>query len=215
MIENSFFRWSLSSVLGVCVTLVLFYGMQKMIDADTNHIAQDEIYKVIDFVQPQKQESQPEKTKELPPEPKEQKTPPKTEMAMAQEQESVAPQPQMMQFSLPNLGAIGKGEVQRPKLLGPMKVAKLDSELIPMVQMQPAYPKRAKRMGIEGYVKVALQVDEAGEVQDIQIVEASPEGVFEKSVKKALRRWKFRAKTVDGRAVAQKGVLTLTFKLEN
>lgn len=214
MISNSFFRWGISTIAGTLFTLVLFFSMQKMIDVDGKTIAQDEIYKVIDFVQTQQQENKPEKIKELPPEPKEQKTPPKTQMATSQEQDNNIPQPQMMQLALPDLGAIDTSGVQKPNLLASMKVAKLDSELIPIVQVQPIYPKNAKRIGLEGYVKVALKVDATGAIQEIKIVEASPQGVFEKSVKKALRRWKFRPKTVDGRAVAQTGVLTLTFKLE-
>lgn len=213
MTQNSIVRWVLALFGGVVVSLFLFWSMQKMIHTDNKNIVENEIYKMIDFVQPERQESSPEKLKELPPEPKPKKAPPKTQMT-TQAQEVQTPQTQL-NIAPPSLGAPSLGRGERPKLMAPMKVAKLDSELIPMVQIKPAYPEKAKRMGVEGAVKVSLEVNEAGEVQNIEILESNPEGVFDASVRKALRRWKFRPKTVDGRAVPQTGVLTLTFKLEN
>ena len=94
-------------------------------------------------------------------------------------------------------------------------MAKMDSVLTPMVQIKPLYPSRAKRMGTQGYVKVELNVDASGYVTNIKIIKSVPQGVFDRSVKKALRKWKFRPKTIDGKAVAQVGVLTLNFDLGN
>ena len=92
-------------------------------------------------------------------------------------------------------------------------MAKMDSVLTPMVQMKPLYPSKAKRMGTEGYVTVELDVDATGRVTAMKVIKSVPQGVFDKSVKKALRKWKFRPKSVDGKAVSQKGVLTLKFNL--
>lgn len=213
MTQNSIVRWTLALFGGVVVSIFLFWSMQKMIHADNKNIVENEIYKMIDFVQTQRQERSPEKLKELPPEPKPKKAPHKTQIA-TQKQEVQNPSTQL-NITLPSLGALDLEGRERPKLLAPTKVTKLDSELIPMVQTKPTYPKNAKRMGVEGVVKVSLEVNEAGEVQNIEILESNPEGVFDASVRKALLRWKFRPKTVDGRAVPQTGVLTLTFKLEN
>jgi protein TonB len=187
--------------------------MHSMIRSDASKEVQNELYKVIDFVQPHKETLVPEIKKELPPEPKPKEEPPKsTVQSVSEEASPIESEP--LNIEMPNLLSGGmqlsKGA---PKLLQPIKVAKMDSVLTPMVQIKPLYPSRAKRMGIEGYVKVQLEVDETGLVNSIEILESSPEGVFDKSTKRAVKKWKFRPKTVDGRAVSQTGTLTIKFNL--
>jgi len=169
---------------------------------------------VIDFIQPSKENSVPELKKELPPEPKPPKTPPKLQKeAQESKSDDTMASPIPLNIDMPNLGGDMKFSNGAPKILAPIKMAKMDSVLTPMVQIKPLYPSRAKRMGVEGYVKVELNVDSTGHVTNIEILKSVPKGVFDKSVKKALRKWKFRPKSVDGRAVSQKGVLTLNFNL--
>ncbi|WP_336193178.1 TonB family protein [Providencia stuartii] len=55
----------------------------------------------------------------------------------------------------------------------------------------PAYPERARRLGKDGYVKVRYDIDEDGRVTNIEFVEASPKGLFERDVKRAMNRWAF------------------------
>jgi len=105
---------------------------------------------------------------------------------------------------------IGKG---MPNALAGMSMSKMDSALTPMVQIKPVYPSRATRMRQEGYVKAELNVDVTGRVISVKIVKSIPEGVFDKSAIKALKRWRFRPKTVEGKAMAQIGVITLNYKL--
>lgn len=189
--------------------------MEMMIHSDENKALSSEIYKVIDFIQPHKQESIPEVKKELPPEPKPPKEPPKLPSESQKNKSDVMQDAVPLNIDMPNLGSGMKFSNGAPKILAPVKVAKMDSVLTPMVQIKPLYPSRAKRMGIEGYVKVELDVDATGHVTSIRILESVPKGTFDKSVKKSVRKWKFRPKSVDGIAVSQKGVLTLKFSLGN
>ncbi|HHR6036819.1 TPA: TonB family protein [Providencia alcalifaciens] len=55
----------------------------------------------------------------------------------------------------------------------------------------PDYPDRARRLGKNGYVKVRYDIDDDGRVQNIEFVEASPKGLFERDVKRAMNRWKY------------------------
>lgn len=55
----------------------------------------------------------------------------------------------------------------------------------------PSYPERARRLGKDGYVKVRYDIDEDGRVTNIEFVEASPKGLFERDVKRAMNRWTF------------------------
>jgi len=212
VIQSNILRWIISLLIGIFITLILFSFMNYMISSNNNKIVDAEIYKVIDFIQATKDTSVPEVQKELPPEPEPPKAPPKIQNESQDAKSDVAQNPSL-NMEMPNLGEGMKFGGGSPKILAPIKMAKMDSVLTPMVQIKPIYPSRAKRMGTEGYVKVKLYVDASGYVTKLEIVKSSPEGVFDRSVKKALRKWKFRPKTVDGKAVAQVGELTLNFNL--
>ncbi len=101
-----------------------------------------------------------------------------------------------------------------PKLKGVYNLSELDRPLIPLVKIPPIYPLRAKRMGIQGWVKVRFVVDEKGEVKDIKIIESKPKGVFESATINAVSKWKFSPGTVDGIPVKTLVEITIKFKLE-
>jgi protein TonB len=75
----------------------------------------------------------------------------------------------------------------------------------PVVEAPPAPPKPAVRRGIvrlsgddpagvsKGRVVARLQIDEKGNVTDVNITQSEPRGVFDKAVRAALERWKFKA----------------------
>jgi periplasmic protein TonB len=66
--------------------------------------------------------------------------------------------------------------------------------LVPLVKVNPIYPREAIRGGIEkGKVVARLFIDEKGLVTEVRIVEADPPGVFNKEVIRALSQWKFQA----------------------
>jgi protein TonB len=93
-------------------------------------------------------------------------------------------------------------------------MGEVDQAPIPLSQLRPAYPQRAKRMRLNGAVDVRFLVDEHGAVSNVQIVAATPEGVFDDSVRKALAAWKFTPGVKGGAAVRTWFVTTIEFKFE-
>ena len=93
--------------------------------------------------------------------------------------------------------------------------AEIDNSLVPKVHMPPVYPFQAKRRGIEGWVRVSFLVNTQGDVEDISILESSPEEIFDGSVLNALPRWKFSPGTIQGVAVKTRVETTIRFELEN
>ncbi len=91
----------------------------------------------------------------------------------------------------------------------------IDHPLTVLTQVQPIYPMRARRMGIEGWVEVKLLVSEEGFVKNIEIIQAKPEGIFEKSIMQSLFSWKFSPGTIDGVAVKTYATTKIRFNLEN
>ncbi|PWE16750.1 energy transducer TonB [Marinicauda salina] len=55
----------------------------------------------------------------------------------------------------------------------------------------PEYPRGAERRSIEGHVTVRYNVDPEGAVTDVEVVDATPAGVFERSVLRALEGWRY------------------------
>jgi protein TonB len=84
----------------------------------------------------------------------------------------------------------------------------------PSLQIPPVYPPRAKRMGIEGEVTVEFTITADGSVEDAKIVEADPSRVFDRAVLRAIRRWKFAPRIVNGRAIERRARKQIVFKLE-
>lgn len=77
---------------------------------------------------------------------------------------------------------------------------------------QPTYPRKALRMGIEGYVIVEFDVDTDGSVLDPYVLEAVPQGTFERAAIKAIRKWVYEAPTYKGQSVKANNVqVKLTF----
>lgn len=57
----------------------------------------------------------------------------------------------------------------------------------------PEFPRAAERREIEGHVVVRYNVTPEGTVADIEVVEATPAGIFESSVMRALEGWRYAA----------------------
>ena len=55
----------------------------------------------------------------------------------------------------------------------------------------PEYPRGAERRGIEGYAVVEYTVAPDGTIQNPTVVEANPEGVFDRAVIRAIEGWAY------------------------
>jgi protein TonB len=89
----------------------------------------------------------------------------------------------------------------------------LDQPPQALAKVPPLYPYKAKRMEIEGFVKVRFLVDEKGKVSRITILESEPEGMFESSVMRILPAWKFTPGKIMGAPVSSWVVTTIRFEL--
>ena len=91
----------------------------------------------------------------------------------------------------------------------------VDSDAIPLVRIEPTYPPRAAERGIEGWVEVEFTISPRGTVEDPVVVAYHPSSIFNNAALRAIRRWKYNPKIVNGKPVARKGVkVHLEFELE-
>ena len=54
----------------------------------------------------------------------------------------------------------------------------------------PDYPRSAERRGLEGYVVIAYDIDESGDVVEPTVAEAEPAGVFDRAALRAVGSWR-------------------------
>jgi TonB family protein len=62
----------------------------------------------------------------------------------------------------------------------------------PVSRNQPEYPRRALDMRLEGYVVAMFDVTSDGRVENIRIIEAKPNNIFNRSVITAMKKWKYQ-----------------------
>ena len=80
---------------------------------------------------------------------------------------------------------------------------------------EPLYPELARRMGVEGKVRLKIGVDRRGNVKSVRVLEKAGYGMDEEAVKAA---WKNRfkpAKRADGQPVDMLIYYNFTFRLPN
>lgn len=77
----------------------------------------------------------------------------------------------------------------------------LGGQMVPFIKIAPQYPSVAATKGIEGYVDVMFDVTELGFTDNIRIIGYVPSTVFNKSVLKAVKGWRYKPNEVNGVAV--------------
>ncbi|CAH7103059.1 Ferric siderophore transport system, periplasmic binding protein TonB [Vibrio chagasii] len=89
-----------------------------------------------------------------------------------------------------------------------------NQQAMPLSRVEPRYPAKALKRGAEGHVIMSFTIDETGRPIDIQVTDANPRRMFEREAMRALKKWKYQPKVVDGKAIAQVGqTVKLEFKL--
>ena len=94
-----------------------------------------------------------------------------------------------------------------------LSVPDIITDITPTVRIEPQYPQRALRAGIEGTVTVEFTIAVDGSIKDIEIVNADPPKIFDNEVLKALKRWKFPPQTVAGKTVEKRARQDIRFTL--
>ena len=163
----------------------------------------------------------PEKIEDIEP-PPEEEDPPPPEMPTPEVE-----RPQQMDIELstpeidvpmsmagePYLGEFSDGSGNMGGLGRPGK-PNIDSNVVPSLRIPPNYPNRALRSGIEGIVTVEFTITTDGSVKDAEIIEAEPPNIFDKSVLRAIAKWKFNPDMVDGQPVEKRARQDIKFTLK-
>lgn len=197
-------RYAFSIVLGVVVTLTLLFVMQLLIVTGKQALTDPRDRHKLEFVRVKKDESV--NTADLAPEkpPKPPETPPETP---PQDMDNIDPDAPSIDIPAPTVSA--DTDIGGP---GSMNIA--EGDYLPIVRVAPVYPARALSRGLEGFVDLSFTVTAAGTVKD-PIVLQSTSSLFERAATRAVLKFKYKPRVVDGVPVEVTGVKTrISFQLE-
>jgi protein TonB len=94
-------------------------------------------------------------------------------------------------------------------------LAALAAQLQRTRYVAPEYPDRALNERVSGSVTVQYVVDKKGYTKDVQVVESSPPGVFDRAATSAISRWRYRPAKYDGAPVEVPVRTRIRFELPN
>ena len=226
-------RVGLSFIAACVVALLLFALMLSMVNPPRSEVTDDPVA-IANFVRmDNRNESTATRSRQQAPQPPQPKTP----------QTPTPPTPSMatpsanlpkLDLPLPNIDTgVSVASAPAPSLAGltaasapaapPAPAAPSadetagqsgpEQEVMPLNDVRPEYPYRARQRGIEGHIKLAFTITAAGKVENIRVLEASPSNVFDREARRAAARWRFAPRTENGSAVSREAVKTLHFRL--
>lgn len=198
-------RYLSAMAMATVVTFGLFFIMQMLVDSGSTKLNEDPATRIMDMVRIKPDETVQRKDRRVERPPEVEAPPPDIDIPKAA---SLKPGQTL---------SIGRANVNTNLNIGGGLFGSItDGEYLPIVKVQPMYPRRAAERGIEGYVLIEFTVTALGTVENPVVIEAEPPGYFERSALNAARKFKYKPKVVNGEPIPVSGVRNLiTFELED
>lgn len=206
-------RIAISVVPSIAIVFALFWILQGMIKVGAAPPQIRENIHLVDFVRLKKEQPLVKKERVKPKKPKPQKKPLKPRVNIKKEL-PVEKRPllnERLDIDLP-LNLCAKSALGDAFVSG-FGDREISSSVIPVSRIDPIYPKRARILKQEGYVKMEFTITAFGTVRDVRVVDSCPENMFDEAAKRALLKWKFKPKVEDNQKVEQVAMIQMDFKL--
>ena len=201
--KNPMFKTSTAVIGGAVMTFIAFAFMQYLISGEQRAPIKlgDDITVEI-FQAPE--DKQTTHIKRIPPPPTP-KVPPKAPPRVTPSNEPITAISTAPPIVIDGFGNDMKQTLTRPT-----------GDASPIVRINPKYPTSAARDGIEGWVQLSFNISPTGEVIDATVVNSEPKRIFDREALRAIKRWKYRPKVIEGVAQLQTGqTVQLDFKLDS
>ena len=205
-------RFLASLLLGVAVTLVLFFIMQALIDSGDQAYRSDSDGQIMEFVRIKDDESLSLKDRRKPKKPEPPKEPPPPPKMIVEKQ--VKPTMNKVKIDIPNIDLptiAGGGPFLGNWAGNPLA----EGDVLPIVRIDPQWPREALVEGIEGYVIVEVIIAADGSVASAVVIESVPRRIFDRNVIRAVLKWKFKPRIINGVAVERRAIQRLDFSLDS
>jgi len=110
---------------------------------------------------------------------------------------------------------VGMPQPETPFFGTGLRLENADGPLVNIMKVLPSYPTTASQREIEGFAIVRFDIGTNGLVENAIVVESS-NAIFDKSALTAIKRFRYKARIVDGVALASHNLLhKFTFKLKD
>lgn len=204
-------RLAISSLLGVAVAIALFLLMHGLISAGDDVDRNRDNPLRLDFIQVDPDELENIRDRRKPPEPEKPKEPPPPPKLEVQNKER--PQQDMPRFDMPRV-SVGLAGGAGP-YLGNWSAGdpSAEGDVIPIVRIEPQYPREALIEGISGWVDIEFTIEADGSVSDPKIIASNPRRMFDQNAVRAIYKWKFKPRIEDGKPVARRATQRLEFNI--
>ena len=204
-------RYLSALLLGIGITLILFFIMQALIDSGDQQYRSDSDGQIMEFVRIKDDESLSFKDRRKPKKPEPPKEPPPPPKLIVEKQ--AKPTMNKIKIDIPNIDLptiAGGGPFLGNWAGNPLA----EGDVLPIVRIDPQWPREALVEGIEGYVIVEVLIAADGSVASAVVVESVPRRMFDRNVIRAVLKWKFKPRIVNGVAVERRAIQRLDFNLD-
>ena len=199
-------------ILGVLISLGLFFLMQSLIDSGEQNTNASSEGQIMEFIRIREDETLSIKDRRKPQKPKPPKEPPPPPKLIVEKQ--VKPTMNRIKIEIPNIdlpSIAGGGPFLGNWAGNPLA----EGDVLPIVRIDPQWPREALIEGIEGYVVVEVTIGADGSVKDVRVIQAEPKRMFDRNVIRAVLKWKFKPRIINGVPVERKAIQMLEFTLDD
>ncbi|MDP6436528.1 MAG: energy transducer TonB [Gammaproteobacteria bacterium] len=196
-------RFAVSLMTGVLVTFSLLWIMQILIATGKKAVIEEPDFNLGDFIMVKREETVNRDENEPEPPPEVEEAPPDVPPVM---QDSLDTSQALNISSRGN--RIGIDLSQGGAWIG-------EGDYLPIVKINPIYPRRAQTRGLEGQCLMEFTVTTTGATKDARVVECTS-SLFERASVNAVLKWKYKPRVQNGQPVEVPGVQhIITFELED
>jgi protein TonB len=205
-------RSPISAILAMAVTFGLFLFMFKLISSGSTSNVDLAAITGIHFGPVDIPDDVTLKNRRIPskpPPPRKPPSPPKLQVSRMEQMVQSIPVPELPDLDVPMSGG---GGMYIGHFAGVDKTE--EGDIIPIVVIRPMYPREAAMRGQQGWVKIEFTITAIGTVKNPKVIDSNPPRVFNREAIRAILKWKFKPRVIDGVAVDRLATQVIDFSLE-
>ncbi len=205
-------RFVIAAGAGISAALLLFLLMHTLISGEQEFASDELTGGMVDFIRVREDEITQLKDRTPPQEPEPPDEPPPPPQLHVTERSTEAPAA-VLDIEVPLVSVpVSTGTGPFIGQWSPGDAAS-EGDVLPIVRIDPQWPREALIEGTEGWVEVEFTILPDGTVEDPVVIDSDPPRLFDRNAMRAILRWKFKPRIVDGEAVSRRATQRIDFIL--
>lgn len=205
-------RFVIAAGAGISAAVLLFLLMHTLISGEQEFTSDELTGGMVDFIRVREDEITQLKERTPPREPETPDRPPPPPQLHVTAQATQAPSA-VLDIDVPLVSVpVSTGGGPFIGQWSPGDAAS-EGDVIPIFRFEPQWPREALIEGTEGWVEVEFTILPDGSVEDPVVIDSEPPRLFDRNAMRAILRWKFKPRIVDGEAVSRRAAQRIDFIL--